>query len=142
MNTNYQYHNSIFNISTAICHIKDAHQKLFHIYFATRHHDYYLDWVYQDLRQLAKKTGQEIPGMIICKDYADSRSNKPIVKYIPHHHNVIFFVEHKDMNILVDKCKTIFPNYCEEYQPKTSIARTVQYATKIDGYETAGDGVI
>ena len=40
MKANYQYHNSIFNISTAICHINDAHKKLFHIYFATRHHEY------------------------------------------------------------------------------------------------------
>lgn len=101
-----------------------------------------MDWAYQDLRQLAKKTGQEIPGILVCKDFADSRSNKPIIKYVPHYHNVIFFVDHEEIGILINKCKSIFPNYCEEYKPKTSIVRTVQYATKIDGYETTDDGVI
>ena len=137
-----QYQQSLFNISCAISHINNAQNKLFRVYFATKHYNTNIDYLFQQLRNIAKRTNQEVPGILVCEDFADSRSNKPIMNDGRHAHLLFFFVDHPKLYLLTGKAQELLPAYFKEYEPKTSIARTVQYATKIDGYETNRDGVI
>lgn len=142
MHTELQFKKSLYNLSKTICHINDAEKKSFHVYFATQHYKNNIRHTFIQLRSLARKTNQEIPGILECRDFAGSRSSRTITNDEPHFHALFFFVDHPNVHLLIDKSKELLIGDFREYVPKKSILRTVAYTIKVDGWEYLKSSIV
>ena len=142
MKQNIYSEKSTFDTARAICHINNAEENKYHVYFATLHYPKMVEKQFNKINQFAKKTGQDTPGIISCKDLADSRSNKPIIELQSHFHLIIIFVEHPEVTKLIEFSKATLGGWFKEFVRDTSLNNTIQYATKLDGYDTREGSII
>ena len=131
-----------FDTARAICHINNAEENNYHIYFATLHYPKMVETQFNKINQFAKKTRQDVPGIISCKDLADSRSNKPIIELQSHFHLLMIFVDHPEVNALIEFSKATLGGWFREFVRETSLNNTIQYATKLDGYDSREGSII
>ena len=142
MKQNIYSEKSTFDTARAICHINNAEEKIYHVYFATLHYPKMVEKQFNKINQFAKKTGQDTPGITSCKDLADSRSNKPIIELQSHFHLIIIFVDHPEVTELIEFSKATLGGWFKEFVRDTSLNNTIQYATKLDGYDTREGSII
>lgn len=133
---------STFDTARAICHINNAEENIYHVYFATLHYPKMVEKQFNKINQFAKKIQQEVPGIISCKDLADSRSNKPIIELQSHFHLIMIFVDHPEVTELIEFSKATLGGWFKEFVRDTSLNNTIQYATKLDGYDTREGSII
>lgn len=131
-----------FDTARAICHIHDAGQKNYHVYFATLHYPKMIEQQFRKISKFAKEIDQEYPGIISCRDLADSRSNKPIIDLQSHFHLIMIFVDHPEVSTLIDFSKETLGGWFKEFVRETSLNNTIQYATKLDGYDRKSGSII
>ena len=131
-----------FDTARAICHINIAEEKYYHVYFVTLHYPKMVEKQFNKINRFAKKIRQDVPGIISCKDLADSRSNKPIIELQSHFHLIMIFVDHPEVTALIEFSKAALGGWFKEFVRETSLNNTIQYATKLDGYDSREGSII